>query len=102
MWRPMHGTMPLLSELGWGAAHVCYKHGAPNGAGRCLIGHQWDTHARPMSLRTRLFLFERFEDIALIVRYLVLLEEGEIFLPKGLARMVFHLFADIINHAAQL
>ena len=55
-----------------------------------------------IALIAELLTVQRLEDIAFIVRYFVLLEEGQVLLPEGFARMVFHLKPNVINHPFQL
>ena len=66
-----------------------YKHGAPDGA----VFRQ----ARP-ALLGELFFLQRPEDVTLIVRHLILLEERQVFLAKGFAHMVPYLVPDVVNH----
>ena len=49
-----------------------------------------------------LFLIHRPEDVAFIVRHFILLEERQVLLPKGLARMMSYLVPDVINHPFEL
>ena len=49
-------------------------------------------------LLPELFLIHRPEDVTLIVRHVILLEERQVFLPKGFARMVLYLVPDVVNH----
>src|SRR5208282_208930 len=89
--RPRRGLNGVLGL-------ICYRHGAPNGA----FARWPDGHAIAKSVRMELFLVHRPEDIAFVVRHLVLLEERQVLLPKGLARMVSHLVPDVVNHPLEL
>src|SRR6266404_5176285 len=55
-----------------------------------------------MAALTELLFVERPEDVALVVRYFVFLQECKVLLAKSLACMVLHLITDVINHSAQL